>query len=60
MLIADFAICKNKQWDIFGSSTAGRAHTRSTVRKHRENIMAKLGLNSTAQLVRAAMQIGQY
>jgi len=32
----------------------------STVRKHRENIMAKLGLNSTAQLVRAAMQIGQY
>lgn len=32
----------------------------STVRKHRENIMTKLGLNSTAQLVRAAMQIGQY
>ena len=31
-----------------------------TVRKHRENIMAKLGLNSTAQLVRAALQIGQY
>jgi DNA-binding NarL/FixJ family response regulator len=32
----------------------------STVRKHRENIMAKLELNSTAQLVRTAMQIGQY
>jgi len=32
----------------------------STVRKHRENIMMKLKLNSTAQLVRAAMQIGQY
>lgn len=32
----------------------------STVRKHRENIMAKLNLNSTAQLVRTAMQIGQY
>ena len=32
----------------------------STVRKHRENIMAKLALNSTAQLVRAAMQIGQF
>ena len=32
----------------------------STVRKHRENVMAKLKLNSTAQLVRAAMQIGQY
>ncbi|MBV1928672.1 MAG: response regulator transcription factor [Gammaproteobacteria bacterium] len=32
----------------------------STVRKHRENIMAKLELNSTAQLVRAAMQIGQF
>jgi len=32
----------------------------STVRKHRENIMLKLKLNSTAQLVRAAMQIGQF
>jgi len=32
----------------------------STVRKHRENIMEKLELNTTAQLVRAAMQIGQY
>lgn len=32
----------------------------ATVRKHRENIMSKLRLNSTAQLVRAAMQIGQY
>lgn len=32
----------------------------STVRKHRENIMQKLALNSTAQLVRAAMQIGQF
>lgn len=32
----------------------------STVRKHRENIMGKLTLNSTAQLVRAAMQIGQF
>lgn len=32
----------------------------STVRKHRENIMTKLGLNSTAQLVRAAMQIGPH
>ena len=32
----------------------------ATVRKHRENIMSKLGLNSTSQLVRAAMQIGQY
>ena len=40
---------------------AGNLEVRvSTVRKHRENIMAKLGLNSTAQLVRAAMQIGQY
>jgi len=32
----------------------------ATVRKHRENIMGKLELNSTSQLVRAAMQIGQY
>jgi len=32
----------------------------ATVRKHRENIMLKLDLNSTAQLVRAAMQIGQF
>ena len=32
----------------------------NTVRKHRENIMSKLNLNSTAQLVRAAMQIGQF
>ncbi len=32
----------------------------ATVRKHRENIMSKLELNSTSQLVRAAMQIGQY
>ena len=32
----------------------------STVRKHRENIMRKLKLNSTAQLVRASMQIGQF
>lgn len=32
----------------------------ATVRKHRENIMGKLDLNSTSQLVRAAMQIGQY
>lgn len=32
----------------------------STARKHRENIMGKLGLNSTAALVRAAMQIGSY
>lgn len=32
----------------------------STIRKHRENIMTKLKLNSTAQLVRAAMQIGPY
>lgn len=32
----------------------------ATVRKHRENIMSKLNLNSTAALVRAAMQIGQY
>lgn len=31
-----------------------------TARKHRENIMAKLGLSSTAALVRAAMQIGRY
>lgn len=31
-----------------------------TVRKHRENIMGKLGLNSTAALVRAALQIGSY
>lgn len=31
-----------------------------TVRKHRENIMLKLGLSSTAALVRAAMQIGRY
>jgi len=32
----------------------------STARKHRENIMGKLNLNSTAALVRAAMQIGSY
>ncbi|XBQ17031.1 MAG: response regulator transcription factor [Oceanicaulis sp.] len=32
----------------------------ATVRKHRENVMSKLNLNSTAALVRAAMQIGQY
>jgi DNA-binding NarL/FixJ family response regulator len=32
----------------------------STARKHRENIMGKLSLNSTAALVRAAMQIGSY
>ncbi|MFW5660249.1 MAG: LuxR C-terminal-related transcriptional regulator [Oceanicaulis sp.] len=32
----------------------------ATVRKHRENVMTKLNLNSTAALVRAAMQIGQY
>ena len=32
----------------------------STVRKHRENIMGKLCLNSTAALVRVALQIGSY
>lgn len=32
----------------------------STARKHRENIMGKLSVNSTAALVRAAMQIGSY
>ncbi len=32
----------------------------ATVRKHRENIMAKLGVSSSTQLVRTAMQIGQY
>lgn len=32
----------------------------ATVRKHRENIMDKLELNTTAQLVRAALQIGQF
>lgn len=32
----------------------------ATARKHRENIMGKLGVNSTAALVRAAMQIGWY
>ncbi len=32
----------------------------STVRKHRENIMGKLGVNSTAALVRVALQIGSY
>jgi DNA-binding NarL/FixJ family response regulator len=34
--------------------------TAGTVRKHRENIMAKLAVSSTAALVRAAMQIGRY
>lgn len=34
--------------------------TAATVRKHRENIMLKLGLTSSTQLVRTAMQIGQY
>ncbi|RKQ96186.1 response regulator transcription factor [Maricaulis maris] len=34
--------------------------TTATVRKHRENIMYKLGVTSSTQLVRTAMQIGQY
>lgn len=38
----------------------GLSISSSTVRKHRENIMRKLKLNSTAQLVRASMQIGQF
>ncbi|WP_371394200.1 response regulator [Glycocaulis abyssi] len=32
----------------------------ATARKHRENIMGKLGVRSTAALVRAAVQIGWY
>ena len=40
--------------------STGLGISSSTVRKHRENIMRKLKLNSTAQLVRASMQIGQF
>jgi DNA-binding NarL/FixJ family response regulator len=50
-------IARGHSVDMIADNLAVRV---STVRKHRENIMAKLGLNSTAQLVRAAMQIGQY
>ena len=40
--------------------TDGLGISVATVRKHRENTMMKLKLNSTAPLVRAAMQIGQF
>lgn len=50
-------IAKGHSIDYIADSLAISA---ATARKHRENIMGKLGVNSTAALVRAAMQIGWY
>lgn len=50
-------IAKGRSVDVI-AQTLGMSP--STVRKHRENIMGKLSVNSTAALVRAAMQIGSF